>query len=49
MVRERKEEKKIALFAEDDMRAAVELVINQGMSLRKAAQARNVNYGTLSR
>ncbi|KAJ4426856.1 hypothetical protein ANN_26655 [Periplaneta americana] len=35
MVCERKEEKMIAHFAEEDMRAAVELVINQGMSLRQ--------------
>lgn len=37
------------LFTEDDMRAAVDFVLNQGMGLRKAAQAQIVNYGTLSR
>jgi alanine racemase len=38
----------IGLFLENDMRAVVDLV-SKVMSLRQAAAAKNVNYGTLFR
>nr|CAD7434273.1 unnamed protein product [Timema monikensis] len=48
MVRHRKRKTNMGLFSENDMRAAVDLV-SKGMSLRQAAAAKNVNYGTLFR
>lgn len=48
MVRNRQRKSSKGLFLEDDMKAAVEMVMN-GSSVRRAAELKNVSYVTLSR
>lgn len=49
MARNRKRKTNIGSFSENSMREAVKLVLENGLSLRKAAKLKNVSFQTLAR
>lgn len=49
MARNRKRKTNIELSSEESMREAVQLVLQNGLSLRKAAELKNVPFQTLAR
>lgn len=48
-MRNRQRKKNISSFTDEEMRTAVQLVLNENYTIRKAAEEYNVHYVTLSR